>query len=194
MSTGAFRVPEVVYEHYYVAPAATAPVCRRSLLALSNLAGKTLIRDGVLSFGGLSLHIGAWKSTWIGEPLSGAGNYTLRIEDVHLPATVVSRIDPDGHLAELLGGGDLVFDVSASGVGKIINDVQGGAIEGSVRSRIAGHPEVLGRVSTASPRSCGRSSSRRPCRPGRRSAATGASDHQRADRPASRTSRSPARC
>ena len=137
-ATGAFRVPEVVYEHFYVAPLPPAPAASDRLLALGNLAGTTLIRGGVLSFGGLSLHIGAWKSTWIGEPLSGAGNYTLRIEDVHLPATVVDRIDPNGHLAELLGGGDLVFDISASGVGKIINDVHGGAIEGSV------HLESLG--------------------------------------------------
>ena len=57
----------------------------------------------------------------------------MRIEDVHLPATVVTKIDPNGHLDELIGGGDLVFDFSASGVGKIINDVHGGAIEGSVR-------------------------------------------------------------
>lgn len=131
--TGAFRVPEIAYEHYYVAPLPPLPSAGDRLLALSNHAGKTSIRNGVLSFGGLSLHIGAWQSTWSGEPLSGAGNYTVRIEDVHLPATVVSRIDPDGRLGELVGGGDLVFDVSASGVGKIINDVQGGAIEGSVR-------------------------------------------------------------
>ncbi len=131
--TGAFRVPEVVYEHYYVAPLPANLTAGDRLLALSNLAGKTAIRNGVLSFGGVSLHIGAWESTWTGEPLSGAGNYTLRIEDVHLPATVVTKIDPNGHLDELIGGGDLVFDVNASGVGKIINDVQGGAIEASVR-------------------------------------------------------------
>ncbi len=46
---------------------------------------------------------------------------------------MVTRIDPDGHLDELIGGGDLVFDVNASGVGKIINDLQGGSIEASVR-------------------------------------------------------------
>jgi hypothetical protein len=46
---------------------------------------------------------------------------------------VVSRIDPNGNLAELVGGGDLVFDVNASGVGKIINNLQGGSIEGSVK-------------------------------------------------------------
>ncbi len=59
--TGAFRVPEVVYEHYYVAPAVAEPTAGDRLLALSNLAGKTSIRNGVLSFGGLSLHIGGWE-------------------------------------------------------------------------------------------------------------------------------------
>ncbi|MDP9137060.1 MAG: hypothetical protein M3N38_02630 [Pseudomonadota bacterium] len=130
--TGAFRAPEVVYEHYYVAPVSPAPAASERLLALGNLAGKTAIKGGVLSFGGLSLHIGAWQSTWVGEPLSGAGNYTLRIEGIRLPATIVSRIDPNGHLEELVGGGDLVFDFTASGVGKIINDVHGGAIEGTI--------------------------------------------------------------
>jgi hypothetical protein len=131
--TGAFRVPAVSYEHYYVAPLPAIPEAGDRLLALSNLAGKTEISGGVLSFGGMSLQIGSWQSTWTGEPLSGAGTYAVRIEDIHLPATVVSRIDPDGNLAELVGGGDLVFDVNASGVGKIINNLQGGSIEGSVK-------------------------------------------------------------
>lgn len=70
--------------------------------------GQTITSDG-------------YVSTWDGDPVTGAGTFSIKIANVAIPEAALATVDPTGSLKQI-GYTDLTFDMEAGGTTTIDGD------------------------------------------------------------------------
>ena len=107
-------VPTVSAEGWYIRAVSAAPTPQEEFLATTTLARQMSSGPITLTTAGQTFTVDGFASTWNGDPATGAGKFTLKINNVAIPEAVVSQMDQGGLLKQL-GYQTLNFDLVSDG-------------------------------------------------------------------------------
>ena len=110
------EMPRSSVEDWYVAVANDNPTPQQAFRESMSIAKK--MSSGAIKFSVLEYVITAdsYETTWDGDPVTGAGKFTLNVGNAIIPESAVAAMDPTGELKKL-GYNELI--VSAAGSGEL---------------------------------------------------------------------------
>lgn len=107
-------IPTVDVEGWHVRATGTTPTSEQELLASTTYAKQMSAGPVTVTAGGQSFSIDSLKTNWAGDPDTGSGTYTMKVDNIALPAALVAQLDPGGMLKQL-GYGELNLDLATEG-------------------------------------------------------------------------------
>lgn len=117
-------MPGAHAEGWYFKDAGQNPTPAETLRASMNVARKMSSGKITVSAAGQTFVADGYRSTWDGDPTTGAGTFTFDSGNIAIPATAVALVDSHGMLKQL-GYGDMNFSVSGDGKLDIDGDKMG---------------------------------------------------------------------
>ncbi len=107
-------MPKGAAEGWYVRDPGDNPVPETALRASMNVARKMSSGPITVVTMGQTITSDGYESTWDGDPVTGAGNFTGKLANVVIPESAMAQIDPTGSLKQL-GYAGLTFDIEGDG-------------------------------------------------------------------------------
>jgi len=131
------KMPQSQADGWYVTQLGPNPTPVEIMRASMNVARRMETGKITVELDGQSITIDGYKSTWDGDPATGAGKFDATMSNIAIPAQAIAAIDPTGELKKL-GYSDLSFDFGGSGNIDIAKDVMGFNADVFVKGRDAG--------------------------------------------------------
>ena len=109
-----FEMPQGSAEGWYVKVLGDAPTAEDEMRASMNLAHK--IQSGKMTFVamGQSYSVDGYESTWDGDPATGAGDFTMKVDNIAIPEQAIAMVDQGGMLKQL-GYSGINLDMQSEG-------------------------------------------------------------------------------
>lgn len=107
-------IPMAGAEGWHVRSVSAAPSSQEELLAATTYAKQMSAGPITFTSGGQPLTVDGVETSWNGDPDTGAGTFNMKVNNIAIPAAVVSLLDPDGLLKQL-GYETLNLDVASQG-------------------------------------------------------------------------------
>lgn len=107
-------VPNSSVEGWHIRPVGAQPTPQDELLAASTFAKQMSSGPIAITAGGQKLSIDGVETTWNGDANTGAGSFTLKVNNIALPESLVSLLDEGGMLKQL-GYTSLNLDIASQG-------------------------------------------------------------------------------
>ena len=107
-------VPAVSAEDWHVRSTDTTPSSEEELLASTTYAKQMTAGPLTITTGGQTVGIEGIQTNWTGNPDTGAGTYAMKVNNIALPASLVSQLDQGGMLKQL-GYDSLNLDIATQG-------------------------------------------------------------------------------
>jgi hypothetical protein len=114
-------MPKGSVESWYVKDPGDSPAPETALRASMNVARKMSSGPITIETMGHTITSDGYVSTWDGDPITGAGNFTGKLANVVIPESALTQIDPSGSLKQL-GYSSLTFDIEGDGKMDIAQD------------------------------------------------------------------------
>lgn len=107
-------VPAMNAEDWHIRSAGATPSSETELLASTTYAKQMTTGPLTITTGSQSVGIDGIQTNWTGNPDTAAGTYTMKVNNIALPAALVSQLDQGGMLKQL-GYDSLNLDIATQG-------------------------------------------------------------------------------
>ena len=107
-------IPATSAEGWYVRAVPAAPTPKDELLSTLTFANKITSGPISITSSGQTIGIDSIDTTWNGDPATGAGKFTLKVNNVAIPAATLALFDT-GNVWKQLGYNGLNLDVATDG-------------------------------------------------------------------------------
>lgn len=107
-------VPTMNAEDWHIRSAGATPSSEAELLASTTYAKQMTTGPLTITTGSQSVGIDGIQTNWTGNPDTAAGTYTMKVNNIALPAALVSQLDQGGMLKQL-GYDSLNLDIATQG-------------------------------------------------------------------------------
>jgi hypothetical protein len=114
-------VPQSSAEGWYIRALGENPTPVDQLLATSSFARKISSGQINLNAGGQSIAVDGVQSTWDGDPNTGAGTFSINVNNIAIPESALALVDQGGMLKQL-GYTSLNLDFTTTGDMKLTGD------------------------------------------------------------------------
>ncbi|WP_395660216.1 hypothetical protein [Aestuariivirga sp.] len=114
-------VPQSSAEGWYIRALGENPTPVDQLLATSSFARKISSGQINLNAGGQSIAVDGVQSTWDGDPNTGAGTFSINVNNIAIPEAALALMDQGGMLKQL-GYTSLNLDFTTTGDMKLTGD------------------------------------------------------------------------
>lgn len=107
-------MPAMDVDGWHVRTTGTTPTSEEELLASTTYAKQMSTGKVTVTAGEQAFSIDSINTNWSGDPDTGSGTYTMKVDNIALPAAVVAQLDPGGMLKQL-GYSELNLDLTTEG-------------------------------------------------------------------------------
>jgi hypothetical protein len=107
-------IPAVDVDDWHVRATDSTPTTEEELLSSTTYAKQMNAGPITVTAGGQAFSIESITTNWAGDPDTGSGTYTMKVNNIALPEAVVSQLDQGGMLKQL-GYTALNLDLSTEG-------------------------------------------------------------------------------
>jgi hypothetical protein len=107
-------IPTVDVEGWHIRTTSATPTSEEELLASTTYAKQMSTGKVTITAGGQAISIDGINTNWAGDPDTGSGTYTMKVDNIALPAALVAQMDPGGMLKQL-GYNELNLDLTTEG-------------------------------------------------------------------------------
>ena len=111
-------------EHWYIKALGDNPTPNDIFRTYVGVAKKASSGKITLAVGGQTFSADGYEMTWDGDPVTGAGKSSFKMNNIVIPESAIAAIDPAGTL-RTLGYSNLSFDVGGDGKLDIASDKMG---------------------------------------------------------------------
>lgn len=108
------EMPEGSIEGWYVKTVSDSPTPEDTLRASMSVARKVTAGKMNAAAMGQKFTMDGYETTWDGDPVTGAGKFTMKVNNIAIPEQAVAMMDQTGMLKQL-GYGGLNFDFDSVG-------------------------------------------------------------------------------
>ncbi len=105
-------IPNASAEGWYIRAVPASPSPKEELLSASTFAKQMTSGPISVTAAGQTVSVDSIDSTWAGDPATGAGKFTLKVNNVAIPESLVALMDQGGLLKQL-GYPSLNLDVAS---------------------------------------------------------------------------------
>lgn len=138
-------IPNATAEGWYIRAVSATPSPKEELLSASTFAKQMSSGPMSITAAGQTVSIDGIDTTWSGDPATGAGKFTLKVNNVAIPPSLVTLMDPGGMLKQL-GYPGLNLDLASDADLAVKGDNLGYSFNLSLAGRDMGALSVAGAV------------------------------------------------